>query len=357
MKVEAIDLSKRFDKFLAVNNANLSIESSKVLSVLGPSGCGKTTLLKLIAGLVSPDKGSVKFDGIDVTRTPPQKRGIGFVFQSLTLFPNLTVEGNVAFPLDARGWSYESIKTRVRELLGLVRLEGLEKRYPRELSGGQQQRVAIARALAAETQLLLLDEPLASLDATLRGDLLAEIKNLQRNLGITTIYVTHDQSEAFAISDKIAVMFEGKIEALGETFEIYMNPPTERVARFVGATNVLTGRVEKLESGAVILRLGKNSIGIATKLALSIGQKVKILVRPEGLLIEESASDLTFEGALENVLFRGDRVQLHVRTEFGLLESLVRDPSRYSELLGRRGRPVLLRMDPKFVIVLPEEDT
>jgi len=356
MKVEAIGLSKRFGEVVAVDDASFSAESSEVLAILGPSGCGKTTLLRLIAGLIRPDRGVVKFDEVNVTDTPPQNRGIGFVFQSLTLFPNLTVEENIGFSLDAKGWSYDSIRARVRELLELVRLEGLETRYPRELSGGQQQRVAIARALAAETRLLLLDEPLASLDVALRGDLLVEVKNLQESLGITTIYVTHDQSEAFAVSDKIAVMFDGKIEAIGDTFQIYMDPPTEKVAKFVGATNSLTGIVKTVGEEGASVGLGDTVLNVPTKLKIRNGQRIKVLVRPESLLIEDGApSDSTFQGKVENVLFRGDRVQLRVDTEFGLLESVVRDPSRYTEFLGKRGRKVSVKIDSRSVIVIPGE--
>ena len=224
---------------MVLRDYDLSIEEGRLVSLLGPSGCGKSTTLRLIAGFSEPASGTVTFDGEDFTRVPPNKRGFGFVFQSYALFPHMTIFDNVAFGLRMRGVSKSEIASRVPEILSVVDLAGYEARYPRELSGGQRQRVALARALVIRPRLLLMDEPLSNLDAKLRVRMRVEIRRIQQELGITTLYVTHDQEECFAISDEVAIMNDGAIEQMGDPESIYRRPRTEFVMNFVGFENRL----------------------------------------------------------------------------------------------------------------------
>ena len=237
------DVQKRFGDFSAVQDFNLSAEKGEFVSFLGPSGCGKTTTLRMIAGFEQPTSGTITIDGRDVTRVPPNRRNVGMVFQSYALFPNMTVAENVGFGLKVRKRPADQIRKRVAELLEIVNLPDRGGRYPYQLSGGQQQRVALARALAFEPQVLLLDEPLSALDAKIRVALRVEIRQIQRQLGITTVYVTHDQEEALSLSDRVVVMSEGRMEQVGTPFEIYNFPTTAFVASFVGTLNVLSATV------------------------------------------------------------------------------------------------------------------
>ncbi len=246
-RVEIRGVSKSFDKVEALRGIDLDIRSGELFSILGPSGCGKTTLLRIIAGLEVPDRGRIFFDGEDVTEKKPFERNAAMVFQNYALWPHMSVYENIAFGLRARKVPEHEIRRRVREVIELVRLEGLEDRLPLQLSGGQQQRVALARALVVEPRVLLLDEPLSNLDASLRIEMREEIKRIQRALGITTIYVTHDQGEALGISDRIAVMRAGEIIQVGEPEELYYNPKNVFVARFLGRGNVLYGRAIEID--------------------------------------------------------------------------------------------------------------
>lgn len=239
--LELRTVTKRFNKTLAVKDLSFAVDRGEFLSLLGPSGCGKSTTLRMIAGLESPDSGRVILDGIDITDVPANKRGAGMVFQSYALFPNLTVRKNIAFGLEVAGKSKKQIEEIVARMLRLVQLEGIAARYPNQLSGGQQQRVALARALAPEPNLLLLDEPLSALDAMVRLNLRGEIRRIQSELGITTVYVTHDQEEALSISDQVAVMREGTIEQIGTPEEIYRNPRNRFLASFIGTANQFSG--------------------------------------------------------------------------------------------------------------------
>ncbi|HIP74610.1 MAG TPA: ABC transporter ATP-binding protein [Thermococcus paralvinellae] len=255
---------------------SLKAKEGEFLTLLGPSGCGKTTTLRIIAGFEKPDRGEVLFDGRVMNEIPPYGRNIGMVFQDYALFPHMSVFKNIAFGLELRKLPRREIEKRVLRILKLVGLEGLENRYPEQLSGGQQQRVALARALVIEPEVLLLDEPLSNLDAKIRERLRGEIKRIQKELSITTIYVTHDQEEAMAISDRIAVMKDGTIEQVGKPLEIYYNPKTEFVARFLGLSNILELEAEN----------GKAHLG---KLCFNVGRdgKVKIFFRPESVYITE----------------------------------------------------------------------
>lgn len=282
-EVRLENLTKKFSDVIAVNNVTLKIFNGELLTLLGPSGCGKTTTLRMIAGFLMPDEGDIYFDDTRITHLPPEKRDVGMVFQSYALWPHMTVFDNVAFGLKLRKLPKDEIKKRVKDILELVRLEGLENRYPRQLSGGQQQRVALARALVIEPQVLLLDEPLSNLDAKLREEMRFEIKDLQRKLRITTIYVTHDQAEALALSDRIAVMNQGRIIQVGTPYEIYNAPTNEFVARFVGVSNLIEGKVDDYDpvKGKVLIKTKNELEIIAFSKNVRKGQIVKLSIRPE----------------------------------------------------------------------------
>jgi putative spermidine/putrescine transport system ATP-binding protein len=264
---------------VAVEHFDLEAERGEFVSFLGPSGCGKTTTLRMIAGFELPTAGTIRIDGTDVTDTPPNRRNVGMVFQSYALFPNMTVADNIAFGLRIRGTARDAIRRRVGELLELIHLQDRGDRYPFQLSGGQQQRVALARALAIEPTVLLLDEPLSALDAKIRVALRHEIRQIQRQLGITTVYVTHDQEEALELSDRIVVMSEGRVEQVGTPFEIYNFPATSFVASFVGTLNAVQARI--MDGPGGILELGGHRIRTTSAVEGSTGEPVSVALRPE----------------------------------------------------------------------------
>ncbi|QDA30696.1 ABC transporter ATP-binding protein [Thermococcus indicus] len=273
VRVELKGVLKEWEDF-RLSIERLKVKDSEFLTLLGPSGCGKTTTLRMIAGFEKPERGEILFDGRPVNDLPPYERGIGIVFQDYALFPHMTVFKNIAFGLEMKGLPRAEIERRVRWALELVGLEGLENRYPEQLSGGQQQRVALARALVVEPDVLLLDEPLSNLDAKIRERLRGEIKRIQRELGITTVYVTHDQEEAMAVSDRIAVMNVGHVEQVGKPLELYYRPKTEFVARFLGLSNILELKAEN----------GRACLG---GLCFDVGRegKVRIFFRPESVYV------------------------------------------------------------------------
>src|SRR5216117_4518915 len=251
--LEIDHLQKRFARTTAVEQVHLEVTRGEFVSFLGPSGCGKTTTLRIIAGFESPSSGAIRLDGVDITHRPPHQRNVGMVFQSYALFPNMTVAQNVGFGLKVAKKPAAEITQRVEEMLHLIKLPALGNRFPYQLSGGQQQRVALARALAIRPQVLLLDEPLSALDAKIRVSLRLEIRSIQRELGITTIYVTHDQEEALSLSDRIVVMSEGLVEQIGTPFEIYNFPATPFVASFVGTLSIVPGTVVDAATGALTI--------------------------------------------------------------------------------------------------------
>ena len=306
------DVQKRFGEFVAVEGFNLAAERGEFVSFLGPSGCGKTTTLRMIAGFEQPTAGSIVLDGQDITDRPPNKRNIGMVFQSYALFPNMTVADNVGFGLKVRKRPADQIRKRVDELLEIVNLSEKGSRFPYQLSGGQQQRVALARALAFEPQVLLLDEPLSALDAKIRVALRQEIRSIQRQLGITTVYVTHDQEEALSLSDRVVVMSEGRMEQVGTPFEIYNFPSTAFVASFVGTLNVLPGVVTDLAAGGVTI--AGQPVRIARGFQGKPGGEVTVALRPEmvslGSDAASGANHLT--GKVTDVSFLGSIVRIRV---------------------------------------------
>jgi len=298
----------------AVENFNLDVAPGDFVSFLGPSGCGKTTTLRMIAGFETPTTGRIVMDGKDITDMRPNQRNIGMVFQSYALFPNMTVADNIGFGLSVAGTPKPAIKQRVTEMLALIKLEQLGVRYPYQLSGGQQQRVALARALAIRPKLLLLDEPLSALDAKIRVSLRNEIRAIQRQLGITTVYVTHDQEEALSLSDRVVVMNQGVIEQAGPPFEIYNFPKSAFVASFVGTLNLLAAEVADPAAGALLVD-GQSIYAPAALEGRQRGDKVQIALRPELLSPDCTGRDdeNQISGIVDNVAFLGAIVRIHVR--------------------------------------------
>lgn len=303
--LELRNISKNFTNVVAVQKFSLDINKGFLVSFLGPSGCGKTTTLRMIAGFEQPDNGTIELDGSDITIVPPNQRDIGMVFQSYALFPNMTVRENVAFGLQMKKKSKEEIEKRSNEVLEMVRLQDTAKRYPHQLSGGQQQRIALARALAVQPRVLLLDEPLSALDAEVRVVLRGEIRRIQSELAITTVYVTHDQEEALSISDKVVVMDKGRIQQVGTPEEIYRAPQNRFVATFIGTANQFFGKV----SGKDNVICEKVNLITGPLKEFRQGQKVVVLVRPENILIQSEKPIRTgsniVEGVVETITFHG----------------------------------------------------
>ena len=309
--LEIQNVTRRFGDFTAVDDVSIGIEAGEFFTLLGPSGCGKTTLLRTIAGFETPDHGRVLLNGEDLAGRAPERRPMRMVFQSYALFPHMTVEGNVAFPLQMAKTPAADIGAKVAAALEDVRLQGFGKRYPHELSGGQKQRVAIGRALVTHPQVLLLDEPLAALDAKLREEMQIELINLQKEVGITFVYVTHDQTEALALSHRIAVMNKGRVEQLDEPSKIYGFPRTRFVADFIGHCNLFSGPVAAREDGVVTLDVpALGPVRIATESTLPAGRPATIALRPEKIRIDAAAPSVTpdnhYHGSVEELLYMGD---------------------------------------------------
>jgi putative spermidine/putrescine transport system ATP-binding protein len=311
---------KTFGPTVALESFDLQIHDGELVTLLGPSGCGKTTALRIVAGFEFADSGGVQVNGADISRTPAHKRNMGMVFQSYSLFPNLTVAQNVDFGLRTRKITKPDRTRRVAEMLHLVQLSTQAGRYPHQLSGGQQQRVALARALAPSPSVLLLDEPLSALDAKVRATLRDEIRRIQTELGITTIFVTHDQEEALAISDRIAVMSDGKLEQLGTPTEVYRRPSTAFVARFVGSMNELRGAVTSDAVDVLSYR-----IPVPAAAQHSTGTPVLLLVRPEDFELANEGED-GLSGTVTGVTFQGATTVVGVRLD--VLDQLVNVETR-----------------------------
>ena len=304
-------IQKSFGTSVAVRDFNLSAQRGEFVSFLGPSGCGKTTTLRMIAGFEVPTAGTISIDGTDVTHRSPNKRNVGMVFQSYALFPNMTVADNIGFGLKVRKRPPVEITRRVAELLEIVNLPDKGGRYPYQLSGGQQQRVALARALAFEPTVLLLDEPLSALDAKIRVALRHEIRSIQRQLGITTVYVTHDQEEALSLSDRVVVMSEGRVEQIGTPFEVYNFPSTPFVASFVGTLNVLPAVV--VDAGRGELTVADQAVRVARRFEGGSGKSVNIALRPEMVKLGDGPEGSNrVKGKVIDVSFLGSIVRIRV---------------------------------------------
>jgi spermidine/putrescine transport system ATP-binding protein len=314
-EIRLVELTKEFREIRAVDRVSLDIDAGEFFSLLGPSGCGKTTTLRMMGGFEAPTSGRIELRGRDITLDPPDKRPVNMVFQNYALFPHLDVGGNVGFGLRRRHVESREIARRVGEALELVRLPGYERRKPNQLSGGQQQRVALARALINRPNVLLLDEPLGALDLKLRRQLQVELKRVQVEVGITFVYVTHDQEEALTMSDRIAVMSHGRIEQLGTPEELYERPATRFVADFVGTTNLLRGRIEA--DGTV--RLSSGEVAPVAHDGLAPGEEVEISVRPESVSVVPPEAIGAIGATVEQAAYLGTTISYQLRTAGGLV--------------------------------------
>ncbi|HPQ81942.1 MAG TPA: spermidine/putrescine ABC transporter ATP-binding protein PotA [bacterium] len=314
-------VTKRFDEVVAVDTLDLDIYQGEFLTILGPSGCGKTTVLRLIAGFELIDEGEITMNGTRLNATPPNRRNVNTVFQSYALFPHMTVFDNIAFGLKMKQYNKKLIEEQVSEALSIVKLSGMEMRRPHQLSGGQQQRVAMARAIVNKPQVLLLDEPLSALDYRLRQEMEIELKRIHRQLGITFVFVTHDQEEAISMSDRIAVMNEGKIEQIGTPTQIYEEPENMFVAKFVGEINIFRGNVCSTNNGEALVTVHEQTFSVVNRKGLLPGQEVSVLLRPEDILVmldeETPGSEPALPGRIEEVIYKGKTVDLIIKLDAG----------------------------------------
>jgi spermidine/putrescine transport system ATP-binding protein len=324
--IELVSVAKEFalrqDLVAAVDHIDLTIEQGEFFSMLGPSGCGKTTTLRMIAGFEEPTSGKVLLYGSDVTSVPPNKRDVNMVFQNYALFPHMSVADNIAFGLERSGVDKAQVKTRVADALELVELTARERRRPKELSGGQQQRVALARALVNRPRALLLDEPLGALDLKLRQTMQIELKRIQREVGITFVYVTHDQSEALTMSDRLIVMHDGKIEQLGTPKELYEQPRTRFVAGFIGTSNIIRGTVESVLDGEAVLRAGSDeTVLIPVREPVAAGETLDATIRPEKmqLSVERPNGCCALRATVTEIVYLGTSTNYTVITALGEL--------------------------------------
>jgi ABC-type Fe3+/spermidine/putrescine transport system ATPase subunit len=344
------NLTKEFGDFVAVDNVDLKVNKGEFLVILGPSGCGKTTLLRMIAGLERPSSGRIHFGNDRVDNVAPQKRDIGFLFQHYTLFKHMSVEKNIRFGMKMKKAPGDYMKQRTQELLDLIGLPDMGARMPAQLSGGQQQRIALARALAPKPKVLLLDESFGALDAKIRQQVRNDVKRVQRELGITTILVTHNQVEAFELGDRVAVMNKGRIEHVGKPQEIYDNPETEFVAHFVGTVNILHGKVfgNKLLCGAVELGIPENGLKFRE------GDFAKVLIRPEDLIVSKKRKPKAINGTVMEVRFLGPVVRM--RISFGRGVSLIAVKSKAEALKENIKEGDKVYVDVTLSKVFPEEE-
>ena len=344
-------LRKQFGTVVAVDSVDLSVGSGELLSLLGPSGCGKTTVLRILAGFEQPSRGDVLVDGKSIKDVPANRRNMGMVFQAYSLFPTMTARHNVEFGLRVRGVAKDVRARKATEVLSLVRLEERANQYPHQLSGGEQQRVALARALALEPRVLLLDEPLSALDAKVRVQLRQEIRSIQSRLGITTIYVTHDQEEAFSISDRVAIMSAGHIQQIGRPAEIYRSPRNLFVAEFVGTVNRLQGTVVDADSVAV----GSNGVKVSVPSHdWSAGDAVTVLIRPESVKVggqsESGSPSDKPAGRIKTHMFLGAVTRVAIDTDLGLL--LADIPSEEALALPLEA-PITFQVEKSGVRLMP----
>ena len=350
-KVAIRGVQKSFGTNTVVRDFNLTIGEGEFISLLGPSGCGKTTVLRMVAGFETPTSGTIEIDGQDVTQQRPNQRRIGMMFQSYALFPNLNVAGNVGFGLKVAGMAKAEAAARVEEMLGMVGLKGFGERYPYQLSGGQQQRVALARAIAPRPRVLLLDEPLSALDAKIRVSLRSEIRAIQRQLGISTLFVTHDQEEAMTMSDRVVVMTGGKADQVGTPAEIYSRPATRFVAEFIGALNLLKGRLTDPGTGAIETPAGL--LRLDRVIDRPVGQDVSLGIRPEGLRLVNGHAEPgpTFTGRLISRDFLGPIIRLRAETA-GNTPLVIDCFNRDGGALPNPGDTVTLTVRPSEVVLL-----
>ncbi len=355
--VELRKVTKRFGDFVAVEDVSLDIRRGEFITLLGPSGCGKTTILRMISGFEFPTEGTVLLDGVDVTEVPPYRRNVNQVFQSYALFPHLTVAENIAFGLKMKGASKTHIAAKVKEGIELVSLQGKEDNKPSALSGGQRQRVALARAIVCEPKVLLLDEPLSALDAKLRHAMQAELKQLQQRLGITFVFVTHDQEEALTMSDRIAIVNKGRIEQLGTADEIYHRPKTRFVAEFIGQANLMPAQVIAREDDDAVVRLA-DDITLRVDGANLPASTLTVLVsfRPEKIHLTKNATpgENIFAAEVVDEVFRGQTDQLGLRTASGMEFTVVVANESRSQECFHKGDKLFCCLHPEDIVVVQE---
>ncbi len=350
--------TKRFGSFVALKETSFSVEQGTFMTLLGPSGCGKTTLLNLISGFAEPNSGEIYLDGKRITDIPPYRRNVGMVFQNYALFPHMSVVQNVGYGLRARRMPRAETARRVARALEIVKLTGFEHRRPRELSGGQQQRVAIARAIVIDPLVLLLDEPLSALDKNLRASMQLELKDIQRRLGITTIFVTHDQGEALSLSDRIAVMAEGETRQIGTPEEIYRDPQDSFVASFIGDINRMVAHVDRVDAGTALLKLNGGEIKVpAERLSKSTsGTAYDVFVRPEHIAITVVDKESFIVGTVERHIYQGSHVDMYVSASASVSGSLhLRLPDVEVMTRWPVGTRVSLPIKPESVLLFPQE--
>jgi len=346
-------VTKRYADFTALETLDLEVREGEFLTLLGPSGCGKTTTLRLIAGFLEPTEGRILIDREDVTRLPPQKRNIGMVFQDYALFPHLTIGENIGFGLVERRVPKDRIKTRVKELLELIRLPDVANRYPSEVSGGQQQRIAVARAVAVTPRVLLMDEPLGALDLKLREAMQIELRRIQQELKITTVYVTHDQGEAISMSDRIAVMNLGRLEQLGSPTDIYNRPRTRFVADFIGKINFLNGTVSAVSGSTAMIDTPGGRVQAPLDGAAPRSGAVTLAVRPENLSLARPGTALdgfnAVKGRIEEQVFAGSLFNTRIRVDDA---TRILVETKADELVARVGDEILVAWKPEKGILL-----
>ncbi|HVX78281.1 MAG TPA: ABC transporter ATP-binding protein [Bradyrhizobium sp.] len=351
-------VTKRFGEVVALNEVSLAIGRGEFMTLLGPSGCGKTTLLKLAGGFLGPDRGSIAIGGKCVNEVPTYKREIGMMFQNYALFPHMSVAENVAYGLKARRVPREECRQRVAEALALVKLKGMEDRKPRQLSGGQQQRVALARALVINPTVLLLDEPFSALDKNLRASMQVELREIQRKLGLTTIFVTHDQSEALSLSDRMAVMSDGRIRQLGTPVEVYRRPSDRFVAGFVGDTNRLRGRLIGVARTDALVALGAAQVKACSEALSGVAASapVDLFVRPEQLRIVAAGEPCAMTGTVVAQVYQGGHVDLQIECKAaGHDRLLVRSAGDHAVMRWPLGAEVGISIDADGCTAFPAE--
>jgi putative spermidine/putrescine transport system ATP-binding protein/spermidine/putrescine transport system ATP-binding protein len=349
-------VTKRFGEVTALHAVSLEARRGELMTLLGPSGCGKTTLLNLVAGFFVPDAGEIAIDGARVTDLPTWRREIGMTFQNYALFPHMSVASNVGYGLRARRVAKVEIEGRVAAAFDLVKLTGLEERKPRQLSGGQQQRVALARALVVRPKVLLLDEPFSALDRNLRGAMQVELRDIQRKLGVTTIFVTHDQSEALSLSDRIAVMSEGRIRQIGAPDEIYRRPVDRFVASFVGDVNVLHARLERRDGVTAVVALGPARVTVPSRAldGVTPGGAVDLFVRPEDLCVAEGGAVAITRGVVAAHIYQGGHVDLYVDTpDAAAGRVLLRVPGQAAMSRWPLGTPIAIALAVDEAVAFP----
>jgi ABC-type Fe3+/spermidine/putrescine transport system ATPase subunit len=353
--IEVHHLRKTFEDSIAIEDISFSLPNGCLFTLLGPSGSGKTTILRLLAGLIKPDSGTILFDEKDISNISTEKRNIGFVFQSYALFPHLTVAQNIAFGLDTKGWPKEKQVTRIKEMLELVNLQGKGKRYPRELSGGEQSRVALARALAPEPTVLFLDEPLSALDKSLKEDLQKTFRRIQQTVGVTTIYVTHDQSEAMEISDRILILRKGCVVESGTPEELYLSPKKRFTAEFLGISNIVTGEIQTIK-GEKQLTTSFGSLTLPEKRDLKTGKNYSVAIFPEHLQISTTArkeATNQFTAIINKSYFNGSDIELSLKVKNITIIARLRSSGIVKTL--ETGKEIYLTIPPSSIHLLEED--